>query len=101
MPMIEKAVGGDGENVADESDVNAGCRLFGLLAKAGVQCVMPPKKNWKEPRADDEERCKARYLIENLFAKLKPFQAIATRYDKCAQTFLGAVYLAASLIWLN
>lgn len=35
MPMIEKAVGGDGENVADESDVNAGCRLFGLLAKGG------------------------------------------------------------------
>ncbi len=62
---------------------------------------MPPKKNWKEPRADDEERHKARHLIENLFAKLKPFRAIATRYDKRTQTFLGAVYLAASLIWLN
>ena len=44
---------------------------------------------------------KARYLIENLFAKLKQFRGIATRYDQRAQTFLGAVYLAASVIWLS
>ncbi|MCY7274853.1 MAG: IS5/IS1182 family transposase, partial [Phormidesmis sp. CAN_BIN44] len=27
--------------------------------------------------------------------------AIATRYDKRAANFLGAIYLAASVIWLN
>ncbi|MCY7277993.1 MAG: IS5/IS1182 family transposase, partial [Phormidesmis sp. CAN_BIN44] len=26
---------------------------------------------------------------------------IATRYDKRAANFLGAIYLAASVIWLN
>jgi hypothetical protein len=36
-----------------------------------------------------------------LFCKLKQFRAIATRYDKIAQNFLAAVYLAASIIWLN
>jgi transposase len=43
----------------------------------------------------------ARHLIENFFAKLKQFRAIATRYDKCATNFLAAIYLAASIIWLN
>ena len=38
---------------------------------------------------------------ENFFAKLKQFRAIATRYDKTARNFLGAIYLAASVIWLN
>jgi transposase len=40
-------------------------------------------------------------LIENFFCRLKQFRAIATRYDKTARNFLAAIYLAASLIWLN
>jgi transposase len=43
----------------------------------------------------------ARHLIENFFAKLAQFRAIATRYDKTARNFLAAVHLAASVIWLN
>ena len=47
--------------------------------------------------------------IENFFAKLivsgdptrKQYRAIATRYDKRAVNFLGAIYLAAAVIWLN
>jgi transposase len=44
---------------------------------------------------------KARHLIENFFAKLKQFRAIATRYDKTERNFLAAIHLAASAIWLN
>jgi transposase len=44
---------------------------------------------------------KARHLIENFFARLKPFRAIAMRYDKTARNFLAAIYLAASVVWLN
>ena len=52
---------------------------------------------------------KSRHLIENFFAKLivsgdptrKQYRAIATRYDKRAVNFLGAIYLAAAVIWLN
>ena len=44
---------------------------------------------------------KARHPIENLFAKLKPFRGIPTRYDKRVKTFPGAIYLAAAVIWLN
>jgi transposase len=40
-------------------------------------------------------------LIENFNALLKQYRAIATRYDKRGVNFLGAIYLAASVIWLN
>ncbi|MEG4169042.1 MULTISPECIES: hypothetical protein [unclassified Microcoleus] len=32
---------------------------------------------------------------------LQQYRAIATRYDKRAANLLGAIYLAASVIWLN
>jgi transposase len=47
---------------------------------------------------DDQYLYKARHLIENVFAKLKQYRAIATRYDKRAKNFLGAIYLAATVI---
>jgi transposase len=76
-------------------------RVLALLEKAGIQIVIPPKKNRNEQREYDEDMYKARHLIENFFAKLKQFRGIATRYDKRAKTFLGAIYLAAAVIWLN
>jgi transposase len=57
--------------------------------------------NRKQPRDYDNELYKARHLIENFFAKLKPYRAIATRYDKRARNFLGAIYLTAAVVWLN
>ena len=47
---------------------------------------------------DNEDR---RHLIENFFCTLKDFRAIATRYDKLANSFLSGVFLASTLIWLN
>ena len=76
-------------------------RVLRPLEQAGKTAVIPPKANRKEARAYDKDLYKARHLIENFFAKLKQFRAIATRYDKTARNFLAAVYLAASAIWLN
>ncbi|HWV52423.1 MAG TPA: IS5/IS1182 family transposase, partial [Pseudorhodoplanes sp.] len=40
--------------------------------------------------------------IENMFARLKDWRRIHTRYDRCAHTFLSAIAFAASFIfWLN
>jgi hypothetical protein len=43
----------------------------------------------------------ARHLIENSFAKIKQFRAIATRYEKTARNFLVAVQLVASVVWFG
>jgi transposase len=76
-------------------------RVIGPLARAGKTAVIPPKANRKAPRPYDKDLYKARHLIENFFAKLKQYRAIATRYDKRAIHFLGAIHLAAAVVWLN
>ncbi|WP_407697084.1 hypothetical protein [Shinella zoogloeoides] len=39
--------------------------------------------------------------MENLFAKLKDWRRIATRYDRCAHTFFSSICIAATIIfWL-
>ena len=76
-------------------------RVLAPLARAGKTAVIPPKANRKEARAYDKELYKARHLIENFFAKLKQYRAIATRYDKRATYLLAAVHLASVVIWLN
>jgi len=63
--------------------------------------VIPSRSNPKNPHPYDKDTYKARHLIENFFAKLKQYRAIATRYDKTAQNFLGAIYMESILIWLH
>lgn len=80
---------------------DAGERVLDILKEAGIEAVIPPKSNRTEQREYDEFLYKERALIENFFAKLKQYRAIATRYDKRAISFLGAIHLAAAVIWLN
>ena len=86
--------------IADKAFDTEG-RVLGPLARAGKAAVIPPKANRKDPRPYDKDLYKARHLIENFFAKLKQYRAIATRYDKGAVHFLAAIHLAAAVIWLN
>jgi transposase len=76
-------------------------RVLDVLAAKGIESVIPPKSNRKNPRQYDKDLYKARHLIENFFLKLKQFRAIATRYDKTARNFLGAIFLAGAYVWLN
>lgn len=86
--------------IADKA-FDADARVRAPLAAAGKTAVIPPRSNRTEPPAFDRDLYKARHLIENFFAKLKQFRAIATRYDKTARNFLAAIHLAAAAIWLN
>jgi transposase len=52
-------------------------------------------------RPYDRDLYRARHLVENFFCALKRFRGLATRYDKTARNFLGALYLAATVITLN
>ena len=76
-------------------------RVLEPLEKAGIEAVIPPTTLRKYQRDYDKEMYKNRHLIENFFGRLKQYRAIATRYDKLAKVFLGAIYLAASVSWLN
>ena len=85
--------------IADKG-YDADARGLDRLDATEITPVIPPKLNRKNPRAYDKAFYKARHLIENFFEKSKHYRAIATRYGKTATAFLGAIYLAAALVWL-
>jgi len=76
-------------------------RVRQKLIEKGCIAVIPSKSNRINPASYDKDVYKERHLIENFFAKLKHYRAIATRYDKTALNFLGAIYLVSAVIWLN
>lgn len=87
--------------IADKA-YDANERVIEPLRKAGKEIVIPQRgADRKQARQYDKYLYKARHLIENFFAKLKQFRCIATRYDKTAYNFLGAIYACAALIWLD
>lgn len=67
----------------------------------GARSVIPHRKN---SRAGNEKMdwCLYRYrhLVENAFARLKHFRAIATRYDKLERNYYSMLMLAFSIMWL-
>ena len=75
-------------------------RVIAPLENANKGVVIPSTRSRKQVRDYDHHIYQTRHLIENFFAKLKQYRAIATRYDKTACNFLGAIHLAAAAIWL-
>ncbi len=68
------------------------------LDSRGAAAVIPPKSNRKATISYDKDMYRWRHLIENFFAKLKEFRAIATRYDKTDSSFRANIHLAAAII---
>ena len=66
----------------------------------GALAVIPPRRNRIAPGQWDKDRYQARHLIENLFARLKQFRRLATRYDKLARNFAAFVSIASLMVWL-
>ncbi|WP_027010041.1 IS5/IS1182 family transposase, partial [Conchiformibius kuhniae] len=76
-------------------------RVVNPLLDLGKQVVIPSLRNRKYRREYDKDLYRKRHLIENFFARLKQYRALATRYDKTATAFLGGIYLAAVVSWIN
>ena len=64
----------------------------------GAAAVIPPKTNRKAAIDFDRDMYRWRHLVENTFAKLKEFRAVATRYDKTDTSYAATVHLAAAII---
>ena len=68
------------------------------LDTRGAAAVIPPKANRKARITYDNAMYRWRHLVENFFAKLKEFRAIATRYEKTDDSFRANIHLAATII---
>jgi transposase len=77
--------------VADKG-YGVNCLIDAALA-GETKMVIPPKKSRKVQRDYDKELYKERYLVENVFRRLKQWRGIATRYAKRSDSFLAAFHL--------
>ena len=67
------------DTVLGDKGYDANERVIEPLQRQGKTAVIPPRRNRKHLWEYDQELDKARHLIENFFAKLKQYRAIATR----------------------
>ena len=66
----------------------------------GARPAIPPKRN-EAPVACPDWIYNNRNRVERLWARLKEWRAVATRYEKTVSSFLGVLHLAAALDWLK
>jgi transposase len=82
------------------------------LRSRGISAVIPEPDDQKghrkrrgstggRPVSYDKTTYKSRNVIERAFNTIKHWRGLATRYDKHALTYRGAVVLCAALHWLT
>lgn len=71
------------------------------LSNQNIQPCIPARVTRKHPVEYDKILYRKRNIIERMFGRLKDWRRIATRYDRCAHTFMSAICIAATVIfWL-
>jgi transposase len=78
-----------------------GSSIREAISAMGAEAVIPPHPRRKTPASYDRHLYKARHAIENLFAKLKQYRSLATRYDKTMRNYSAMVAIACMLTWLR
>ena len=73
--------------------------ILAYAVLAGMEAVIPPKKNRTEQRQYDKYLYKLRHLVENCFLILKRWRGIATRYAKTSDAFIAAGHVRCIAIW--
>ncbi len=72
--------------------------LIEEIGESGAMAVIPPRRNRTVPRHHDREMYRWRHRIENFFARIKEFRAVATRYDKTDTSFAAAIHLVSGVV---
>jgi transposase len=72
------------------------------IRKRDAEHCIPRKKNSVIGNDDvDFGVYKFRHLVENMFARMKHFRSLATRYEKLKRNYNGVVAFICSIIWLK
>ena len=75
--------------------------IWEQIVKKGAKAVIPRKRNSLKGNADmDWGLYSYRHLVENTFARLKQYRAVATRYDKLKRNYESMVSIACGYLWL-
>lgn len=72
------------------------------LVERGIVPCIPSSRSRKQPYPYNKALYRERHKVENMFGRLKDWRRVATRYDRCAHTFMSAICLAATVIfWIK
>lgn len=92
--------GNAGRTLIADKGYDALHRVITPTLEAGKKVVIPSIRDARPQRTYDRGIYRLRHRVENFFARLKQWRGIATRYDKTARNFLGAVHLVCAFTWL-
>ena len=98
IPLLERLPGVPQWVVADRGLSSHAFREH--IWTLGARPAIPSKQN-EAPVACPDWVYNNRSHVERLWARLKEWRAIATRYEKTAQSFMGVLCLAAALDWIK
>src|SRR5699024_6587791 len=97
--LIELVETGDyllGDKGYDSDTIRDKARAYGMIP------IIPRRSNSKKQNEEfDSYLYKIRHLVENVFAKLKHFRSIATRFEKLARNFKSMLSIACTIICLR
>ena len=69
------------------------------LAERGITPCITPRSNRTVQYQNDKILYRQRHKIENVFGRIKDWRRVATRYDRCAHTFMSALSIAATVCY--
>ncbi len=72
--------------------------LIEAIEDSGAMAVIPARCHRTVPREHDREMYRWRHRIENFFARIREFRAVATRYDKTDASFAAAIHLVSGVV---
>ncbi|MDB5315996.1 MAG: family transposase [Rhodospirillales bacterium] len=98
IPLLEALPGVPGWVVGDRGYTSH--RFREHIWNMGARPAIPPQRH-EAPVACPEWVYNNRNRVERLWARLKEWRAVATRYEKTATSFLGVLCLAATCDWLK
>lgn len=76
-------------------------RIREQIEAQGARPVIPKKRNSIKGNGDlDEGLYRYWHLVENAFARLKHYRAVAFRYDKLTKNYESTVTMACGFLWL-
>ena len=70
------------------------------IREAGAEPVVPAQPTRPEVRYR-RAAYRRRHHVEQAWARLKEWPAVATRYEKRAESYLGVLHVAAAMDWIK
>ncbi len=98
IPLLDRLPGVPKWVVGDRGYASTAFRQH--IWERGARPAIPSKRN-EAPVACPDWIYTNRNMVERLWARLKEWRAVATRYEKTASSFMGILHLAAALYWIK